>query len=142
MRPHPTIRTLFAALLLVSASACGGNNDLDPVVGTWLATTFQVAPFGQGPTNVLASGGTLGLNVANKNFVTAGTLIIPASLAGGTTFTASMAGTAVRTDNIVRFTQPADTFVRDLTFTLVENRLEALNQTVSGTRYDIILTRQ
>ena len=145
MRPHRAFRApfiaLFAALFLASSSACSHGDALDPVVGTWLATTFQVSPFGQGPTNVLTSGGTLGFNVAT-NFVTTGTLIIPAALAGGTTFTASMAGTAVRTGNTVRFTQSADTFMRDLTFTLNENRLEALNQTVSGTRYDVILTRQ
>jgi hypothetical protein len=32
--------------------------------------------------------------------------------------------------------------VQNLAFTLVENRLEAVNQVVAGTNYNIILTRQ
>ena len=141
MRPSPITRVLLAVVLLLGASACRRATDPDPLVGTYLATTFLVTPSGQGVLNVLALGGTLGLNVAN-NYVTTGTLIVPASVNGGSTFTASLAGTATRTGSSVRFTQSADTFVRDLTFTLAENRLEAVDQVVGGTRYNIILTRQ
>ena len=141
MRPHLLTGTLLAASLLLAAGACRRATEPDPLVGTYLATTFQVAPAGQGPINVLALGGTLGINVAN-NLVTAGTLIVPASLNGGTPFSASLAGTVVRTASSVRFSQPADSFVRDLTFTLSGDTLEALRQTVGGTTYDIILTRQ
>ena len=141
MRPRPITRVLLAVVVLLGASACRRATDPDPLVGTYLATTFLVTPSGQGVLNVLALGGTLGLNVAN-NYVTSGTLIVPASVNGGSTFTASLAGTATRTGSSVRFTQSADTFVRDLTFTLAENRLEAVDQVVGGTRYNIILTRQ
>ena len=141
MRPNLLARTLVAASLLVSAGACRRATDADPLVGTYLATTFKVAPAGQAALNVLAQGGTLGFNVAN-NYVTTGTLILPASVNGGTTLTASLAGTAVRTESIVRFTQAADTFVRNLTFTLVGTTLVAANQTVGGTTYDIVLGRQ
>lgn len=141
MRPSPITRVLLAVVVLLGASACRRATDPDPLVGTYLATTFLVTPSGQGVLNVLALGGTLGLNVAN-NYVTSGTLIVPASVNGGSTFTASLAGTATRTGSSVRFTQSADTFVRDLTFTLAENRLEAVDQVVGGTRYNIILTRQ
>ena len=140
MRPSHRARRVLAATLLVAASACRSATDPDPLVGTYLATTFTIAPAGQGALNVLAQGGTLGLNVAN-NYVTTGTLIIPPTLNGFRTFTASMAGTAVRTESLVRFTQAADTFVRDLTFTLAGNTLSA-NQSLSGTVYDIVLTRQ
>ena len=141
MRPSPITRVLLAVVVLLGASACHRATDPDPLVGTYLATTFLVTPSGQGVLNVLALGGTLGLNVAN-NYVTSGTLIVPASVNGGSTFTASLAGTATRTGSSVRFTQSADIFVRDLTFTLAENRLEAVDQVVGGTRYNIILTRQ
>ena len=141
MRPSPITRVLLVVVLLLGASACRRATDPDPLVGTYLATTFRVTPSGQGVLNVLALGGTLGLNVAN-NYVTSGTLIVPASVNGGSTFTASLAGTATRTGSSVRFTQSADTFVRDLTFTLAENRLEAVDQVVGGTTYNIILTRQ
>jgi hypothetical protein len=140
VRPDFLARVLVGATLLVAASACRRSTDPDPLVGTYLATTFRIAPAGQGAINVLAQGGTLGLNIAN-NYVTTGTLVVPASLNGGTTLTASMAGTAVRTESTVRFTQSADTFVRNLTFTLVDNTLTA-NQTLSGTTYDLVLTRQ
>ncbi|MEO7711621.1 MAG: hypothetical protein ABIV10_01730 [Gemmatimonadaceae bacterium] len=135
-----TPRRLLTSFLLV-AGACRGATNPDPLVGTFLATTFESAALGQGAVNVLAQGGTLGVNVAN-NFVTVGTLIVPAVVNGGVTFTASLAGTVVRTDSTVRFNLPADSFVRDLTFTLTRNRLEARNQSVSGTTYDIVLTRQ
>jgi hypothetical protein len=143
MRPNRLVPA-FLALLLLATSACRGATDPDPLVGTWLATTFQVTPTGQGQKSVLAAGGTLGLNIAktDSTFVTTGTVILPASVTGGATFTASLAGPAVRTNTIVRFTPTADSFVRDLIFTLVENRLEAMNQVVAGTKYDIILTRQ
>jgi hypothetical protein len=136
------VRTVALVLLaLIVAGACRNPADPDPLVGTFFATTFTVTSPGQAPVNVLSAGGSLGLNVAN-NYVVTGTLIIPPSLNGGTTFTASMAGTLDTAGTGIRFVQPADTFVRDLTFTLVENRLEAVNQTVGGTTYELILTRQ
>jgi hypothetical protein len=141
MRTIGLIRTILAVLLVVAPTGCHRATDPDPLVGTWLATTFEVTPASQGKINVLTSGGTLGLNVAN-NFVTAGTLILPATVTGSGPFTASMAGTATRTDNSVHFTQDADTFMRNLTFTLVSNRLEAVNQVVSGTTFNLVLTRQ
>lgn len=141
MRPLRLLHLLVGCLALVVASGCRRPTDPDPLVGTWLATTFQVAPTGQPPVNMLAAGATLGLNVAN-NFVVAGTLIVPPSATGTGTFTADMAGTATRTDNIVRFSQSADSFVRDLTFLLVENRLEARSQALGTNTYTLILTRQ
>jgi hypothetical protein len=136
-----TLRRTIAAALLATAGACGSTTEPDPLVGTYLATTFQISQPGQSTANVLAAGGSLGLNVAN-NYVTTGTLIVPASLAGGTTFTASMAGIATKTGATVIFSQSADSFVRDLTFTLVESRLEARSQTLGSTTYDIVLSRQ
>ena len=141
MRPIRLLFALMACVALVVASGCRRPTDPDPLVGTWLATTFQVAPTGQTPVNMLAAGATLGLNVAN-NFVVAGTLIIPATVTGTMTFTADMAGTATRTDNTVHFTQSADSFMRNLTFLLVDNRLEARSQVLGMNTYTVILTRQ
>ena len=141
MTPNIRRRAAAATAALLVAAGCGKVTDPDPLVGTFLASTFTVTPAGQSVVDVLAQGGTLGLNVAN-NFVTAGTLILPASVTGGAVFTASMTGTAVRTGATVRFTQSADTFVRNLTFTLTENRLEAVSQVVAGTTYSVVLTRQ
>jgi hypothetical protein len=140
MRPNAIVH-LLAAALLVTGSGCRKVTDPDPIIGTFLATTFSETPAGQAPVNVLARGGTLGINIAN-NLVTAGSLILSPNVTGGAAFTASMAGVADTTGGRVRFVQAADSFVRDLVFTLVGNRLEAVNQTVAGTVYTLVLTRQ
>jgi hypothetical protein len=134
----------FLAFLLATTSACRGSTAPDPLVGTWLATTFRMTSAGQGEKDVLAAGGTLGLNIASvdSTFITTGTVILPASVTGSAPFNASLAGPAVRANSMVRFVPVADSFMRDLVFTLVENRLEAVNQIVAGTSYNIILTRQ
>ena len=147
MRPILLARAVLAVCLLVGAGACRRPTDVDPVVGTYLATTFQVTPAGQSAINVLTQGGTLGLNLASNptvanSYIVAGTVVLPAAVTGGAPLTASLAGTAVSASSVVRFTQAADTFVRNLTFTLVDNRLEATNQTVAGTTYTLVLTRQ
>ena len=143
MRPSRLVPALLA-LTFAATSGCRGATQPDPLVGTWLATTFRVTPTGQGEKDVLGAGGTLGLNIVpvDSTFLATGTVILPASVTGGAALIASLAGPAVRTGNTVRLTPTADSFVRDLVFTLVENRLEAVNQVVGGTRYDVILTRQ
>lgn len=140
-RVHALLAVLLVVLLAAAPAGCRGATNPDPLVGTWLATTLEIAPAGQGPTNVLAAGGTLGLNVAN-NFVTAGTLVLPPSATGGATLTVSLAGTAVRTNNTVLFSPVAASFMGALTFTLVDNRLEAASQLVADTTYTVVLTRQ
>jgi hypothetical protein len=143
MRSSRLGRALLAASLLAAPAACRHAADPDPLVGTFLATTFRITPSGQGPVNVLAQGGVLGVNFAPVagGYVTAGTLIVPATLNGGVTFTASLAGTATRTESTVRLAHAADTFVRNLTFTLAGDSLTA-NQMLSGTTYDLVLRRQ
>jgi hypothetical protein len=143
MRPNRLVSALLA-LVLAAVGACRGSTDPHPLTGTWLATTFQVTPAGQGQKNVLAAGGTLGVNIVpiDSTFLTTGTVILPASVTGAAPFTASLAGTAVEFGNTVRFATAADSFMKDLAFTLVENRLEAVNQVVAGTNYNIVLTRQ
>ena len=143
MRPNRLVPA-FLIFLLATAGACHGTTAPNPLVGTWLPTTFLVTPAGQGQKNVLTAGGTLGINIVqvDSTFITAGTVLLPASVTGAAPFTASLAGTATELASIVHFAPTADSFVRNLIFTLVENRLEAVNQVVAGTRYDIVLTRQ
>jgi hypothetical protein len=143
MRPNRVVPALLA-LVLAAAGACRGATAPDPLTGTWLASTFQVTPAGQGQKNVLLAGGSLGVNIVpiDSTFLTTGTVIIPPGVTGATPFAASLDGTAVEFGSTVRFATTADSFVQDLAFTLVENRLEAVNQVVAGTSYNIILTRQ
>jgi hypothetical protein len=89
---------------------------------------------------VLARGGSFTLTIGTDNR-TSGTLSVPATVTGGEALTASMAGTAVRSGNTVRFEQSADTFVRDLRWTVDGRTLRAENQTAGAGTFTITLTR-
>lgn len=135
--------TVFALLALSAClSGCGSDTPSQPsaLAGTYTATVFRVTPTGQATIDVLAQGGSLSITIASDN-AASGTLSLPASVAG-TPFTASMTGTAVQTGGTVRFEQTADTFVRDLTFTIVGNTLQATNQVAGVGSFTITLTRQ
>lgn len=82
---------------------------LENIVGAYAATIFTGGGF-----DVLALGGGLEMTLAIDGSVT-GTMEIPA--AAGGPFTADMAGTYSVTGNSLTFTQDADTFVRDMTWT-------------------------
>jgi len=135
---------LLALVTFASAwvSGCGSDSPSQPssLAGTYVATVFRVTPTGQPPIDVLAQGGTLSITIASDN-TASGTLSLPASVAG-TAFSASMAGTVVQTGTTVRFEQTADTFVRDLTFTVVGNTLQTTSQVAGAGSFTITLTRQ
>jgi hypothetical protein len=134
----------FALLTLSSAwlSACGSDTPDQPssIAGAYAATVFRVTPTGQPTIDVLGQGGSLSVTIASNN-TASGSLSLPASVAG-TAFTASMTGTVVQTGATVRFEQTADTFVRDLTFTVVGNTLQATNQVAGAASFTVTLTRQ
>lgn len=143
MRPNRVAYALLP-LLLITFGACHGSTAPDPLAGTWLASTFQITPSGQGRKDVLVAGGTLGVNIVpiDSTFLSTGTAIIPGSVTGGLPTQVNLGGTVVEFGNTVRFATTTPSFVQDLAFTLVENRLEAVNQVVAGTIYNIVLTRQ
>jgi hypothetical protein len=124
------------------SSACGSDSSTQAslIAGTYSATVFQVTPTGQAPIDVIAQGGTLSLTIAADNSTT-GTINLPASVAGSA-FTASLSGTAVQSGNTVHFEQSADTFVRDLTFTVVGTTLQVTNQVAGSASFTITLSRQ
>jgi len=135
---------LLALVTLASAlvSGCGSDSPTQPssLAGTYVATEFRVTPTGQPTIDVLAAGGSLSVTIASDNTAN-GSLSIPASVAG-TPFNASMAGTVVQSGSTVKFQQTADTFVRDLTFSIVGNTLQATNQVAGVGSFAITLTRQ
>jgi hypothetical protein len=137
-------RILRPALVLLSVagltSGCGESTSPSGIAGTWVATSFQFTQVGQAPVNVLALGGAMSITIAANN-ATSGTLTIPGSLIGGSDLSLSMAGTAVRTGNTVEFDQAADSFVRDVAFTLAGNTMQG-TYTNSGVTVDVTLTRQ
>jgi hypothetical protein len=135
---------LLALVTLASAwvSGCGSDSPTQPssLAGTYVATVFRVTPTGQSTVDVLAAGGSLSVTIASDN-TASGTLSLPASIAG-TPFNESMAGTVVQSGSTVKFQQSADTFVRDLTFTIVGNTLQATNEVAGAGSFTITLTRQ
>ena len=135
---------LLALVTFASAwvSGCGSDSPSQPssLAGTYVATVFRVTPTGESTIDVLAAGGSLSVTIASDN-TASGSLSIPASVAG-TPFTASMAGTVVQSGSTVQFQQTADTFVRDLTFTIVGNTLQATSQVAGAGSFTITLTRQ
>ena len=60
---------------------------------------------------------------------------------GDVDLAASMNGSAVQSGNSVTFSQNADTFVRDLTWTVNGKLLQVVNKTAGGTSFTITLTR-
>jgi hypothetical protein len=93
---------------LTSMSRNGPTGDYTAII--LMSTENSVA------TNVLVGGGSFTLNLA-ANGTTSGHLHILAS-GSNPALDADMAGTWTRNGNQVEFTQAADTFVRDMTFTI------------------------
>jgi hypothetical protein len=145
-RTRSTARQCAGALAFLALSSawlagCGSDapNQPSSIAGTYTATVFQVTPTGQPTIDVLAQGGSLSVTIASDN-AASGSLSLPPSVAGAP-FTASMTGTAVQTGTTVHFEQTADTFIRDLTFTVVGNTLQATNQVAGSASFTITLSR-
>lgn len=132
-------------LVMLLVLSCGSPTEgSSPVAGTWIATQLTVTPTGQAQLDVLAAGGNLSITITSTN-VTSGSLNVPASVNGGTAFSASMAGTASLNggETEVTFTQSADTFVRDLTWQRVgNNSLRVSNQVAGSASFTVTLTKQ
>lgn len=136
-------RSLFAAVAIMSTlAACGDDGliDPDPIAGVYTATTFRVTPSGQQEIDVLAQGGSLTITIGANN-TTTGSLTLPAVVTGDVALQENMAGTAERNGNGVTFEQTADTFVRDLNWTVINNTIAVTNQSVGGATWTIVLAR-
>lgn len=108
---------LVAATML----ACGSDNSTEPglaLAGNYTATQW-VTTGGSGVTHQLDVGSTLNITL-NSNGTTTGHLHVAAS-GGNSALDADMAGTWAKSGNTVTFSQSADTFVRDMPFTVVPN---------------------
>ena len=141
-RVRPRTAMLLAICVAVWSSACGGDSStqVSAITGNYSATVFKVTPTGQATIDVLAQGGTLTISILADNSFT-GAISVPASVLGSP-FSANLSGTVVQSGNTVQFQQSIDTFVRDLTFTIVGNSLQATNQVAGGASFTITLTRQ
>jgi hypothetical protein len=113
-------RFFFKSILLlavaISAAACGDSNAPTGVpVGTYTAILFRTTG-ASGQRDELAAGSTINLNLAS-NGTTSGHLHVAAS-ASNPALDADMAGTWREAGDVVTFSQQADTFVKDMPFTL------------------------
>lgn len=106
--------------ILLAVAAMIGCNDItslskDGPAGDYTAIIL-VTTENSVPTNELAMGGSFTINL-DRNGTTTGHLHIVASGANPA-FDADMAGTWTKIGDEVEFTQAADSFVRDMTFTI------------------------
>ncbi|HYC49535.1 MAG TPA: hypothetical protein VEB19_00375 [Gemmatimonadaceae bacterium] len=129
-------KSLAVGLTLFAAVACDdpAGPEHQHVVGSYAATSFTTTQGGT-TTDQLALGASLDLTL-NANGTVTGELVAPFGSPSQ-----DMAGTWTHTGNTVTFAQQADTFVRDMPFTVIGNTLVG-DETFSGSRIQVTLTRQ
>ena len=133
------MRTAPIFLGIAAIVACGSDSTSpSAVVGSYTATQFTTSGT-SGQTNQLLAGSTLNLTLASGGGVT-GHLHIAASGADPV-FDADMTGTWTRTGNSVDFSQSADTFVKDITFSIEANGDLVGAGTFAGTAIALTLSR-
>ena len=141
MRPiHPIVRLLGATVALIACAGCSDATAPGAVAGSYHATTMLVTPDGRSPIDVVAGGGTLRVTLLSDSTVT-GTLQIPASASGGIPYAADMQGSWSMTGTTLRFTQSADSFIRDLSWSVGRRTLSVVDQRAGTATFTITLTR-
>jgi len=136
------LRGALPPVLLCALASCGGDPvGVGAIIGAYVATTFTLTQGSQAPTDVLAAGGSLNITLGGDGSTT-GQLSIPASLNGGSALIASMAGTFSLSGTTVTFDQAADTFVRDIDFTVSGRTLQGAAVFPNAVAISVTLTRQ
>jgi hypothetical protein len=119
---------------------CGGDSTSPGISRSYAAIIF-VTTGASGQTNQLLIGSTLNITLA-ANGTTSGHLHMAAS-DSQTALDADMAGTWTISGNVVDITQTADTFVRDMLFTIQPIAKSTWHlvgdQVFSGTRINLTL---
>ena len=135
------MRASLAVVAAAALVACSGEPfeaTTETVAGDyslgWLTTTDTSGA----TTDWLAAGATLDISLT-VNGTTTGHLFIPGGAAGGGDFDADLTGTWSLVHNAVFFNQPADTFMRDMTFFAHRGRLEGDHQL--DVRVTVVLTK-
>jgi hypothetical protein len=141
---HTSMRAGAALVAAATLAACGSDATSPGVsaAGTYSATRF-VTTGGSGQTDQLLAGSTLNITLAG-NGTTFGHLHLAAT-GGNPAFDADMAGTWSQDGMTVEISQAADTFVRDMPFTLTANGPASWDlvgdKTFSGTQIQITLSQ-
>ena len=140
-------RRYLSAWLVVAGgllvASCGDDDATSPpissVVGQYAAVTFRTTDAGT-VTDQLAQGATIAINLT-ANGTTTGRLFVPGGgEMPGTDLEADLAGTWALTNDTVRFSQNADTFVRDMAFAVGTNDLVG-SATFDGVLIEVVLRK-
>lgn len=134
---------VIAAIVLMTAAGCQDTTEVDAsaIAGAYHATTFTSVT-GTTSTDELAAGATLAITL-NVDGTTTGQLFLPAAMTGAGDRTESMAGTWALADRTVTFNQAADTFVRDMPFTVADSTNDLHGDQIFGnTRVIVTLRKQ
>ena len=137
------LKKFVPALAIAALSACGSDTIIGgatPPVGSYAAIIF-VTTGSSGQTNQLTNGGSLNITLA-ANGTTSGHLHVSAS-GNNPALDADMVGTWAKNGDQIHFTQAADTFMNNLTFTFqpLSNTSWHLvaSQVIQGTQINITL---
>ncbi len=116
-------RLLATAGLLLITLGCSDSTEptMESVAGTYTATTFSIG-VGDSSTDLLATGGSITLTL-NANGGTTGRIVIPGLGEGGSDFDEALTGTWALVGTTVTLDHAADTFLRDMSFTVSGDRL-------------------
>ena len=136
---RPLSPAVLPALVALALTGC----DDDPVTpatpnGAYEAT-FWTGTTGGTTTDILAAGGSFEIVLAPQG-TTTGRLFIPASVTGEGDYDSNLAGAWTQTGAVVQFSHPADTFVRDMPFTMQGSTLVG-DRTFGDLRIRVTLTR-
>jgi hypothetical protein len=136
----------LSSLVLIGAPAllqgCGhSTGPYGPPLGSYTAQVWFTTPQGGSQRDELAAGSTLSMTVTLDG-MTSGHLH-QAAFGANPVVDADMAGAWSMNGTMVTFTQAADTFVRNMTFTVYQldekHWYLASNQVISGTRINLLL---
>jgi hypothetical protein len=107
--------------LALAVPALSGCKD-EKLEGTYTATTFTYANAGAAAKDVLAAGGSITLVIAH-DLSTSGSMSIPASVTGSSSFNVGLLGNAAQSGDMVELNLVQDSFLRDITFAFDGNSL-------------------
>ncbi len=146
MKPHTRLlRTSLLLPFVLLLAAC--SDDDDPmgstagVAGDYSTTTFTLREGTNPVVNMLARGGSIEVTLTATGGVT-GQMIIPDTPEFGDAFTTNLVGTFTVTGSTLRFTQSADTFIRDFIWTIEGQTLTSSGDAGGGILAEVTLTRQ
>jgi hypothetical protein len=111
---------------------------MESVAGAYTASTFTVLEGGT-TTDVLAGGGSITLTLAAAGSTT-GRVFVPGGGENGGDFDEDLSGTWTLQDSTVTLDHTADTFLRDMTFTVRGRQLSG-QETFGGVTISVVLTK-